>query len=229
MRAGKRVLVVSPRRSTLDGIRHRLAAVGLDALAVAPTSLRRDLIRAIGRNEKAVQPDVSDVDDALVRLRTVLRDYRRALVREHRSIRVSPLDAARRLTRLASLANPPSTSARLGLDALERLSGDRTDAARTLTLAARLGEFRVGPDESPWYGVSFTSTEEARSAHELAGRLQAGDVPELLERGYELISQTQMRPFSTIDELGEYLRLLSGIRDSLDRFSPTVFDGPSPI
>ena len=79
VRAGKRVLVVSPRRSTLDGIRHRLAAVGLDALAVAPTSLRRDLIRAIGRNEKAVQPDVSDVDDALVRLRTVLRDYRRAL------------------------------------------------------------------------------------------------------------------------------------------------------
>ncbi|SJM46110.1 Superfamily I DNA and RNA helicases and helicase subunits [Frigoribacterium sp. JB110] len=226
VRAGKRVLVVSPRRSTLDGIRHRLAAVGLDALAVAPTSLRRDLIRAIGRNEKAVQPDVSDVDDALVRLRTVLRDYRRALVREHRSIRVSPLDAARRLTRLASLANPPSTSARLGLDALERLSGDRTDAARTLTLAARLGEFRVGPDESPWYGVSFTSTEEARSAHELAGRLQAGDVPELLERGYELISQTQMRPFSTIDELGEYLRLLSGIRDSLDRFSPTVFERP---
>ena len=73
VRAGKRVLVVSPRRSTLDGIRHRLAAVGLDALAVAPTSLRRDLIRAIGRNEKAVQPDVSDVDDALVRLRTVLR------------------------------------------------------------------------------------------------------------------------------------------------------------
>src|SRR5690606_27821418 len=52
VRAGKRVLVVSPRRSTLDGIRHRLAAVGLDALAVSPSSLRRDLIRAIGRNEK---------------------------------------------------------------------------------------------------------------------------------------------------------------------------------
>lgn len=226
VRAGKSVLVVSPRRSTLDGIRHRLSTVGLDALAVAPSSLRRDLIRAIGRNEKAVQPSVADIDDALVRLRTVLRDYRRALVREHRTLRVSALDAARRLTKLASLANPPSTSARLGLSTLEKLAGDRSDAARTLTLAARLGEFRVGPDESPWYGVSFSSTEEARSAHELAGRLQADDVPALLERGYELISQTRMRPFSTVDELGEYLRLLHGIRDSLDRFSPTVFERP---
>lgn len=226
VRAGKRVLVVSPRRSTLDGIRHRLAGIGLDALAVSPTSLRRDLIRAIGRNEKAVQPDVSEIDDALVRLRTVLRDYRSALVRRHRTLRVSPLDAARRLTKLASLPNPPSTSARLGLTALEKLAGDRSEAARTLTLAARLGEFRVGPDESPWYGVSFSSTDDARAAHELAGRLQADDVPELLERGYELISQTRMRPFSTVDELGEYLRLLSGIRDSLDRFSPTVFERP---
>ncbi|WP_105566000.1 ATP-binding protein [Microbacterium halophytorum] len=226
VRAGKRVLVVSPRRSTLDGIRHRLGAVGLDGLAVAPGSLRRDLIRAIGRNEKAVQPDVSDIDDALVRLRTVLRDYRRALVREHRALGVSPLDAARRLTKLASLANPPSTTARLGLDALEKLASNRADAARTLTLAARLGEFKIGPDESPWYGVSFASTGDATAAHELAAKLQSEDVPELLERGYELISQTRMRPFSTVDELGEYLRLLTGVRDSLDRFSPSVFERP---
>jgi len=226
VRAGKRVLVVSPRRSTLDGIRHRLSGVGLDGLAVSPTSLRRDLIRAIGRNEKAPQPDVSEIDDALVRLRTVLRDYRSALIARHRTLGVSPLDAARRLTKLASLPNPPSTSARLGLGALEKLADDRLDAARTLTMAARLGEFKVGPDESPWYGVSFTSTDDARAAHELAGKLQSDDVPALLESGYELISQTRMRPFSTVDELGEYLRLLTGIRESLDRFSPTVFERP---
>jgi len=226
VRAGKRVLVVSPRRSTLDGVRHRLAAVGLDALAVSPSSLRRDLIRAIGRNEKAEQPRVSDIDDALVRLRTVLRDYRRALVTPHPRLGVSALDATRTLTKLASLPQPPSTTARLGIRALERLAGDRTEAARTLALAARLGEFRIGPDDSPWYGVAFATTQEAKDAHALAGRLQATDVPHLLERGYELIAQTRMRPFTTIDELGEYLRLLHGIRDSLDRFSPTVFERP---
>nr|WP_229663180.1 AAA family ATPase [Microbacterium album] len=226
VRAGKRVLVVSARRSTLDGVRHRLAGIGLDALAVSPTELRRDLIRAIVRNEKATQPKVAEIDDALVRLRTVLRDYRRALTRTHDRLGVSVLDATRALTRLASLPEPPSTSARLSLRALEALAGDRRKAASTLALAARLGEFRVGPDDSPWYGVTFATTEEARRAHEQAGRLHRTGVPQLLERGYELIAQTRMRPFTTVDELGEFLRLLIGIRDSLDRFMPTVFERP---
>ncbi|MFS0854616.1 AAA family ATPase [Microbacterium sp. 179-I 3D4 NHS] len=226
VRAGRRVLVVSARRSTLDGVRHRLAGIGLDSLAISPGSVRRDLVRAIGRNEKATAPKVSDVDDALVRLRTVLRDYRQALTAPIPGMGASVLDATRHLTRLASLPVPPSTTARLGADALRRLAGDRSDAAEALAQAARLGEFRFGPDDSPWYGVSFSTTEEARAAHGLAGRLHAESVPALLERGYELIAQTRMRPFSTIDELGEYLRLLEGIRGTLDRFSPTVFERP---
>ena len=226
VRAGKRVLVVSARRSTLDGVRHRLAGIGLDGLAVSPTDLRRDLIRAIGRNEKAEQPKVAEVDDALVRLRTVLRDYRRALTRTHDRLGVSVLDATRALTKLASLPEPPSTAARLSIRALEALAKDRVSAAKTLAMAARLGEFKVGPDDSPWYGVTFATTEDARRAHEQAGKLHHKSVPELLERGYELIAQTRMRPFTTIDELGEFLRLLHGIRDSLDRFSPTVFERP---
>jgi len=226
VRAGKRVLVVSARRSTLDGVRHRLAGIGLDGLAISSQSVRRDLVRAIGRNEKATAPKVSDVDDALVRLRSVLIDYRRALTAPVAGTGSSVLDATRHLTRLASLPTPPSTSARLSIDTLRRLANDRSAAAETLSHAARLGEFRFGPDDSPWYGVTFTTTEAARSAHQLAGRLHADSVPALLERGYALIAQTHMRPFATIDELGEYLRLLQGIRDSLDRFSPTVFERP---
>ncbi|MFJ2553412.1 AAA family ATPase [Microbacterium sp. NPDC087591] len=226
VRAGRRVLVVSARRSTLDGVRHRLAGIGLDSLAISPASVRRDLVRAIGRNEKAVAPKAGEVDDALVRLRTVLRDYRQALTAPVGGTGASVLDATRHLTRLASLPVPPSTTARLGTDALHRLAEDRSAAASALAQAARLGEFRFGPDDSPWYGVTFSSTEAARAAHELAARLHANSIPALLERGYELIAQTRMRPFATIDELGEYLGLLEGIRDSLDRFSPTVFERP---
>ncbi|MVQ40991.1 AAA family ATPase [Microbacterium sp. MAH-37] len=226
VRAGKRVLVVSARRSTLDGVRHRLGGIGLDGLAVSPASVRRDLVRAIARCEKSAQPKVADVDDALVRLRTVLRSYRNALVSPVGATGASVLDATRNLTRLASLDVPPSTTARLGLPALERLAGERGAAADRLTQAARLGEFRFGPDDSPWYGVSFETTEAARGAHALAGRLHGTAVPALLERGYELIAQTRMRPFATIDEMGDYLRLLQGIRDTLDRFSPTVFERP---
>src|SRR5690606_26483015 len=171
-------------------------------------------------------PKVNDVDDALIRLRSVLLDYRRALTTPIAGLDATVLDATRHLTRLASLPQPPSTTARLSLETLRRLAGGRSDAAAALVQAARLGEFRFGPDDSPWYGVNFRSTQDARSAHDLAARLHSSSVPALLERGYALISQTRMRPFATIDELGEYLRLLEGIRDSLDRFSPTVFERP---
>lgn len=226
VRDGKRVLVVSARRSTLDGVRHRLAGIGLPGLAVSPDRLQRDLIRAIGRNEKAQAPKVSDIDDALVRLRGVLRDYRSAVTAQHPAFGVSVLDILRELAQLAERGVAPATEARFDAEALANLATTRQDAAAKLAAAARLGEFRFGPDDSPWYGVTFATVEEARGAHGLAGKLHRSDVPTLLERGYELIAQTRMRPFRTIAELGVYLRLLRGIRDSLDRFSLTVFERP---
>jgi hypothetical protein len=226
VREGKRVLVVSARRSTLEGVRHRLAGIGLGGLAVTPRHLQRDLIRAIGRNEKATQPKVSDIDDALVRLRGVLRDYRSAVTRRHEGLGVSALDILRELTGLAALDPQPSTAARFDAATLARLANSRPEASKMLASVARLGEFRFGPDDSPWYGVTFATTEAARSAHALAAKLHRRDVPSLLERGYELIAQTRMRPFHTLAELGVYLRVLRGIRDSLDKFSPTVFERP---
>lgn len=223
---GKRVLVVSARRSTLEGVRHRLAGIGLGGLAVSPARLRRDLVRAIGRNEKAQQPKVADIDDALVRLRTVLHGYRGALTVPRPGLGVSMLDTVRRLTELAGSGEALVTQTRFDAGTLERLAGALDEAADKLATAARLGEFRFGPDDSPWYGVTFTSTEGARYAHGLAGKLHRQDVPSLLERGYELIAQTRMRPFRTVAELGGYLRLLQGIRDSLDKFSTTVFERP---
>ncbi|MEZ3159443.1 AAA family ATPase [Microbacterium sp. BWT-B31] len=226
VQGGRRVLVVSARRSTLEGVRHRLSSIGLPGLAVSPRSLQRDLIRAIGRNEKAEPPKVSDIDDALVRLRGVLRDYRAALTTPHPGLGVSMLEVLATLTTLSSADPQPQAEARLDLDTLVRVAPVREAAAAKLAAAARLGEFRFGPDDSPWYGVTFTTTSDARAAHSLAARLHRQELPGLLERAYELVAQTRMRPFRTITELGLCLKLLQGIRDTLDRFSPTVFERP---
>ena len=222
----KRVLVVSPRRSSLEGIRLRLAKVGLQGLAVTPPTLQRDLIRAIGRNEKAEAPQLAEVDEALVRLRSVLLDYRGTLGDKHPQLGVSPLDTLRELTRICAADPTLATRVRLDIDALASVAADRKGAAERLALAARLGEFRFGPNDSPWYGVSFNSTAAATQTHALAKRLHQREVPLLLERGYELIAQTRMRPFETIDELGDYLLLLRGIRDSLDKFKRSAFERP---
>lgn len=220
----KRVLVVGARRSGLDSIRHRLAKVGLPGLSVGPSTVRRDLIQAISRNEKAVAPKIADVDDALVRLRRVLLDYRGGLRRVDADLGITVIEALESLTRLGNLPVPPTTAARLDLAALVDLAPQRRQAAQKLATAAALGEFQYGPGDSPWYGARFATTVEAKATHALAKKLNATELPRLLERGYDLIGQTRMRPFESVEELGTFLRLLLDIRDTLDRFSPSVFD-----
>ncbi len=224
VRAGKRVLVVSPRRSTLDGIGHRLSRVGLPGLAVTPRLLRRNLVEAISRNEAARAEPLREVDEALVRLRGVLLDYQQALTTQDDRFGVSPLEALRELTRLALLPTPPSTTVRLNDQALGHLTLDRSSIAEDITEAARLGQFQYGPEDSPWYGVSFTTTEAARSAYALAVDLAESELPRLISLANEVVEQTTLRPYETIAELGIYLRLLMGIRETLDRFTPEVYD-----
>ncbi|WP_245867077.1 DUF4011 domain-containing protein [Diaminobutyricimonas aerilata] len=220
----KRVLVVSPRRATLDGIAQRFADIGLAGLAVAPGTLRRDVIRSISRAEKAAKPQLAEVDDALVRLRRVLLDYRGALTKADPALGVSVLDCVTELSRLALLPTPPATTARLSREAIERLADDRHDAAEAMVAAARLGEFKYGPGDSAWYGAVFATGEEAGHAHSLAQRLADEALPRLLVRANHLIEGTALRPFTTIAELGIYLRLLTDLRETLDRFQPMVFD-----
>ncbi|PRY67212.1 hypothetical protein B0I08_107107 [Glaciihabitans tibetensis] len=220
----KRVLVVSARRASLQGIAHRLTDVGLPGLAVSPRSLRRDLVRSISRSEKAVQPQIAEVDEALVRLRKVLLDYRGALAKPDPVLGISVLDCVTELSRLALLPSAPSTTARLGRTAVEALARDRRPAAKTMVSAARLGEFRYGPGDSPWYGAKFATGDAAGRAHDIAKRLHGDSLPRLLERSRELIENSHMRPFETINELGVYLRLLIDLRETLDKFLPVVFD-----
>lgn len=220
----KRVLVVSPRRSSLRDIQSRLGQIGLNGFAVSPSTLRRDLVRSISRNEKAKQPELRDVDEALVRLRKVLLDYRAAIARTDPDLGVSVIDALAELSRLALLLSPPSTTVRLRRSSIEALADSRGRAAEAMVQAATLGEFKYGPGDSPWYGATFATSEAAGSAHELVKRLHRHDLPRLLVKAEDVIGSTHMRPFENITQLGVYLRLLTEIRDTLDRFTPDVFD-----
>ena len=220
----KRVLVVSSRRSSLHGITQRLVDVGLPGLAVSPGTLRRDIVRSISRIEKAKKPLIGDVDDALVRLRKVMLDYRAALSRPDEVLGVSVLDCITELSRLSFLPVPPKTTARLSRSTVEALTVDRHRASETMVTAAALGEFRYGPGDSPWYGAQFSSGDAATRAHRIAQHLHEDLLPQLLARAQDLIRGTYMRPFENFAELGTYLALLVDLRDTLDRFLPVVFD-----
>lgn len=222
----RRVLIVTPRIASIRAIRARLKHVGLEGLAVTPRTLRRDVIAAISRNERAERPNTADLDDALVRLRRVLADYRSALTTDHAEFRVSPLDALEELSRLELRDVPPSTTARLGHEQIVALRepAKRAEVAAQMRDLAELGEFRFTHDESPWLGLGFQSTDEVEHVHSTAVRLADGRTSELLRAGEKLVEQTNLRSPETFGELGIYLRLLADIRETLDRFTPEIFD-----
>ena len=220
----KRALVVSAHRSSLDAVRHRLAQIGLAGLTTSVLSARRDIIEAILRNERAIRPDVSDVDDALVRLRNVLLDYRRGLETPDPVLGVSPLDALAELSRLSLLPIPPSTTARLPRATVEALAHSRTPVANQLVRAARLGEFRYSPQDSPWVGGTFTDAQQAMEANSLAKQLFLHDLTRVREHAEGVFALTRLRPCESLAELFTYVGLLVDIRDTLDKFVPAVYD-----
>ncbi|MFD2674351.1 ATP-binding protein [Gulosibacter bifidus] len=222
----RRVLVVTPRTASVRTIRARLKHVGLEGVAVTPRTLRRDIIAGITRNERAERPNTAELDDALVRLRRVLSDYRAALATKHESFGVSPLDALEALSQLELLEVPPSTTARLRRDELDTFAEvtARAEAGEQLRELGELGQFRLNEEDSPWFGVAFGSTDEVSEVYGTAVELADGRVTEFLDETRKIVQQTNLREPETFTELGIYLRLLADIRETLDRFTPEVFD-----
>ena len=220
----KRVLVVSPRQATLTGISDRLTRAGLPGLAVSVSQQRADLIRAIGRNEKAERPDSRDIDGALERLRAVIIKYRQALTAKDSVLGVSMLECVHELASLSLRTPAPETTAKLSSEALTKLAGGREDAARLLVEAANLGQFRFGPSDSPWYGVKFENQQQALKAHQTAKRLHSDVLPRFMERAQAVLDNTPLPAPANLSHMAQFIHLLANLRDSLDRFVPAVFD-----
>ncbi|MDP4899520.1 MAG: AAA family ATPase [Pontimonas sp.] len=220
----KRVLLVTPRTATSDAIKDRLAQVGLQGMAVELSKPARDIIASIGRNEKAKKPSLGQVDQAYERLRKVILKYREALAKKDATLGVSALECFTRLGTLSLRESPPETTARLDAEALGALSPGLGQAAELLRRAAELGEFKYGPADSPWYGVAFANVEDARKSQERARRLSSDAVPRLLEKFPPLLEQTPLPSVTTIGQMGVFVHLLMDMRDTLDRFQPSVFD-----
>lgn len=222
----KRVLVVSPRKATLGAISDRLARTALPGMAVRLSDFKRDLVRSIGRNEKATPVDSTDVDGALERLRDVIVRYRSALTSVDQVLGVSFLECVHWLSRLSLQESAPQTQVKLPAEAVVALVGRRDEAAKLLRDAAELGQFRFGPDDSPWYGVDFRDATHAQQSQLIAKRLTNETLPRLIEQAQPVLAHTPLPEPKNFGQLALFVHLLVNLRDSLDRFQPAVFDRP---
>ena len=222
---GKSVLVVAPRRQTLNELADRLATVGLSGLAVRSNATWVDVISAISRNEKAQPQHLDETRAHRIRAENSIDEYFDALNQVDPELGVSVAEILRKLSEISALPKAPTTSARIPADKLLHHL-DRSEALALLSDAADLGEFKFGPQDTAWYQAQFENPTEVAQAIALATSLRDDAYPRLAGSLAEFTSQVKFKPAGSVEDWGVYLRLFTGIRETLDRFVPDVFDRP---
>ena len=222
---GKSVVVAAGRRQTLNELADRFSALGLGGLAVRSSSTWVDLISAISRHEKADVVDQASAETERGNAVTSIESYFAALGRKDPEFNFSIGDALSQLAKLSAMPHAPSTSARIDANRLLEHRNPQP-AVELLQRAEELGEFKFGPQDSAWFQAKFESPLEVASAVQLATRLRDTEFSALQQQMNEFTDRVKFKPASTVEDWGKYLKLFLGIRDTLDRFVPDVFDRP---
>jgi len=225
VRDSKRVLVVAPRRQTLNEIADRFANIGLAGLAVRADATWVDVVSGISRSEKAAQVNADPLRSELAVAESEIDKYFDSLNTTDSELGVSVARVLRELSNLSALAKPALTSARIPREKL-LIHADKAAALNLLYQAHDLGEFQYGPQDTAWYGAVFESPSEIQQFIEKAKRLHEDVFPDLSGRLREFTAKVNFRPAQSIQEWGTYLKLFVGIRETLDRFVSDVFDRP---
>ncbi|MFZ3452552.1 DUF4011 domain-containing protein [Arthrobacter sp. 7Tela_A1] len=228
--SGKSVLVVAERRGTLNEFVSGLDALNLGSLVLqvnaglGEEALRDRLVRAIVRNEKASEPNLGNLHKVLQESRHQLRDHVKSLHNVRQRWGCSPYQAMQSLAELTSLTPAPATTVRLKRSVLDSIT-DRTELTGRLRRAAELGSFSRAAVSSPWFGAKLLNRKETEAAHQLTEEL-AEELPQLRARVQEVAGHSQIRLGETFAQWGEQLELLVAVRESLDKFTPDIFDRP---
>jgi hypothetical protein len=227
---GKTVLVVGDRRASLSEIGAQLETLGLESILFAlsgtatPLQLKGQLVRAIVRNEKSLQPQLDNLHATLAEHRHALMDHVASLHNVRQRWGCSPYQAMQSLAELTSIQPAPATTVRLKRSVLDNIR-DREELAGRLHRAAELGSFSRASTASPWHGARLLTRKETEEAQDVARSVEK-NLPVLRNRMNEVAEHAQIRLGASFAEWGAQLELLMAVRESLDKFTPDIFDRP---
>ena len=222
---GKKVLVLAPRRQTLNELADRMAQIGLQGLGIRSSSTWMDMIGAISRNEKAQPANYESLATLRDSAREQVSNYFASFEKVDGELGVSIEQALEQLARLAASQKPPVNEARIDADQLGR-HRDLTFAMTLLRQAQELGEFEIGPEDSAWFRASFENPQDIQARVALAKALNQGSFQALSDQLAEFTKAVEFVPAQTVSDWVSYLELFIGIRETLDKFKPEVFDRP---
>ncbi|WP_249138811.1 AAA domain-containing protein [Phycicoccus avicenniae] len=248
---GKSVLLVSPKRASLDAVRDGLAGVGLDDLVLdladgghgrraAVRTLAEGLDRAApaapppargrrrdgGRGGPDAAPDPDSRTDR-AEAGALLDAHVAALHGRRDPWGTSLHEVQEQICRHARLPAAPRSRVRVDGAPLARL--DRVtlaDAAEVLGRVARLAAWDDGGGGDPWFGARITSGAEAQEAAERVRRLAEGGVDDARATLGDVFRGIHLPASPTVRDWHRVLSTVGRVRDTLETFRPEVFDIP---
>ncbi len=218
---GKRALIIGPRQQTLDEMAERLAAVGLSGLAIREGQTWGDAVSAISRNEKAQPVALADALAAKQQAEAKIAKYFELVGQPDQELGVSLIDAMRELAALAGKTTPPTNNSRIRTDLL---AGLFEKAKPALGRAHDDGVFSYGPMDSPWFGARFENQQELDAALSAVKSISGEEFRTLRYQINRYLADQRLVQCDSVEQWARQLRLLIGIRETLDKFLPAIYD-----
>ena len=220
---GKRALVVAPRKQTLDELSERLSQAGLAGLCIRESDSWSDAVAAISRNEKAAPGDLISARARSQQVSKEVAQYFAAISEPDSELGISLMECISKLAELAASNQPPTNSARIRQELLPKI---RHVIDPLLAQAHEAGLFSFQPKSNPWFGARFASQSEIDAALSAVRGLAGENWRVVSYQISKYLTDLDLAKSENVEQWSEQLRLLLGIRYTLDRFLPTIFDHP---
>ncbi len=239
----QRVLLVSPKRASIDAVLERLASVGLDDLVLdladgghargrAVRDLADTLDRRLGETSLGgAAPRGSRGDTVSDRERSAaaaLLDGHLAALHGRREPWATTLaEIQEEVSRYCLLDVPPRSRVRVTGAALTRLDRETLDdAAATLVRLARLAVWDGDGTDDPWFGATLDDADDVAEARMRVERLAGGLVEQTRRTLADVFRGIHLPAAPTVLDWQRVLDTVGEVRNTLERFRPEVFDIP---
>ncbi|NUR91495.1 MAG: DUF4011 domain-containing protein, partial [Nonomuraea sp.] len=223
---GRKVLFVAEKRAAIDAVLSRLKGADLGDVVLDIHEGTRDRVRIardLGDTLDLAQvltgePE-QELDRRLLDRHQRLSQHVAALHEKH-----DPWGLTAFQIQSALLGIPAAARTPVRLGTAEHLGVAEADTLRDeLREFAHLGGFTLRPGATPWYGAALRTTEQARQACDLAGRLHTHLLPMLSYRLDRACDETGLRAPTGYRERVARLRLFTGVAETLTRLAPAVY------
>lgn len=179
---GKKILFVAEKRAALEVVMNRLAAVGLDHLAIdlhgadlAPKKVMETVAKTLNLVRDASLPASDEVHNGFVDRRSRLNQHDERMHTLHVPTGLSIYQMQGLLLRIPSEIVSPIRWR--GAD-LTSITSDRAKQVRDLLSEARGFERLINrTDPSPWCGIELPDAQAAQNELDLVSRLAHDDLP----------------------------------------------------